>query len=286
MTNTSNGQEGLADGPDGDTPMSFFEHLAELRKRLTRAFAGLLLGTLVCYVYIDEITALMRRPFAVAWKAAEMPGNPTMINVDALEVILADIWIAVMSGLFLASPVVFYQIWMFISPGLYAREKKIVVPFVATSAAMFVAGGAFCYRLVLPIATEFFLKYAAKKSEGGEVPVTTMYAYGDYVNYVMKILVGFGLMFELPLAVFFLAKAGVITHLSLLRHWKIAILGITVTSAILTPPDPVTIWLMGIPMTALYFLSVGVAYLVSKPEIERMKRLDAELAAMPDDGDD
>lgn len=281
-----NNEDGLAEGPEGDTPMSFFEHLAELRKRLTRAFVALLLTTLACYIFIDDITAFMQRPFALAWEAAEMEGEPTMLNLGALEVVLADIWIAIMAGLFAASPVIFYQLWMFISPGLYAKEKKIVVPFVATSAAMFVSGAAFCYYLVLPIATEFFLEYTSKKAATSAVRITTAYSYNEYVSYVMKILIGFGLMFELPLAVFFLAKAGVVTHLSLLRHWKIAILVITITSAILTPPDPVTIWLMGIPMTALYFLSVGVAYFVSKPEIERMQRLDAELAAMPDDDDE
>jgi sec-independent protein translocase protein TatC len=151
---------------------------------------------------------------------------------------------------------------------------------------MFVAGAAFCYYVVLPIATEFFLTYAQNKTTVGSVSVHTAYTYADYASYVMKVLFGFGLMFEMPLAVFFLSKAGIITYMTLLRHWKIAILLITIASAVLTPPDPITIWLMGIPMTLLYFLSVGVAYIVTKPQVEAMKKLDAELAARPADADD
>ncbi|HWB82461.1 MAG TPA: twin-arginine translocase subunit TatC [Nannocystaceae bacterium] len=282
----NNGGDGLAEGPEGDTPMSFFDHLAELRKRIGRAFGVLLLSAIFCYAFVDHITSFMWVPFGEAWKALDKEGTPTLLNLSALDVILTDIWVALFAGLFLAAPMVFYQLWMFIAPGLYAKEKKLVVPFVATSGVMFLAGAAFCYYVVLPIATEFFLSYADNKSTAGGVIVQTAYTYADYASYVMKVLLGFGLMFEMPLAVFFLAKAGVVTHLSLLRHWKIALLLITIASAILTPPDPVTIWLMGIPMTALYFISVGVAYFVSKPQVEAMRRLEAELAAQPDDDDD
>lgn len=282
----SNGSDGLAEGPDGDKPMSFFDHLAELRKRIGRAGGALLLSAVLCYVFIDHITGFMWIPFGEAWESAGLEGQPTLLNLTALDVILTDIWISLFAGLFLAAPVVFYQLWMFIAPGLYSQEKKLVVPFVATSAVMFVAGAAFCYYTVLPIATEFFLTYAQKKTVVGGVAVHTAYTYADYASYVMKVLFGFGLMFEMPLAVFFLAKAGVLTYLSLLRHWKIAILLITIASAVLTPPDPITIWLMGIPMTALYFVSVGVAYVVSKPQVDAERKLEAELAAQPPDDDD
>ncbi len=283
----NNGADGMAEGPEGDTPMSFFDHLAELRKRLFRAVACLVLSAIVAYVFVDRISAFLQQPFKQAWEAAEMKGEPTMLNLSALDVILTDIWLALFAGLFVSAPVIFYQLWMFVSPGLYAKEKKIVVPFVATSAGMFAAGAVFCYYIVLPISTGFFLEYTSQKSaSSGGVEVVTAYTYPEYFSYVMKILLGFGLMFELPLAVFFLAKAGVITHKSLLKHYKIALLIITISSAILTPPDPVTIWLMGIPMVVLFFISIGVAYVVSKPQVEAMARLEAELAAQPPDDDD
>jgi sec-independent protein translocase protein TatC len=288
-TSTNNGADGMAEGPEGDQPMSFFDHLAELRKRIGRAFAALLLGAVICYATIDHITAFMWIPFGEAWESAGMEGQPTLLNLAALDVILTDIWVALFAGLFLAAPVVFYQLWMFIAPGLYAQEKRLVVPFVATSAVMFVAGAAFCYYVVLPIATEFFLTYGQRKNIGmGDVVVKTAYTYADYASYVMKMMFGFGVMFEMPLAVFFLSKAGIITYVTLLRHWKIAILVITIASAVLTPPDPVTIWLMGIPMTALYFISVVVSYVVTKPQVIAMRKLEAELAVQPtaDDDDD
>ncbi|MBX7084532.1 MAG: twin-arginine translocase subunit TatC [Nannocystaceae bacterium] len=282
----NNGADGLAEGPEGDTPMSFFDHLAELRRRISRAFLALVLSAIVAYVFVDYITAFMWAPFGEAWRSAGLEGEPTLLNLTALDVILTDIWIALFAGVFVSAPVIFYQLWMFIAPGLYAQEKRLVVPFVATSAIMFVAGAAFCYYVVLPIATEFFLTYAQKKTAVGSVEVHTAYTYADYASYVMKVLFGFGLMFEMPLAVFFLSKAGIITYLSLLRHWKVAVLLITIASAVLTPPDPITIWLMGIPMTALYFISVAVSYVVSKPQVEAMRRLEAELAQRGDDGDD
>lgn len=282
-----NGADGMAEGPEGDTPMSFFDHLAELRKRLFRAVAALMLSAIVAYIFVDRISGFLQQPFKQAWESSGMKGEPTMLNLSALDVILTDIWLALFAGLFASAPVIFYQLWMFISPGLYSKEKKIVVPFVMTSAGMFAAGATFCYYVVLPISTGFFLEYTSQKSaHAGGVEVVTAYTYPDYFSYVMKILLGFGLMFELPLAVFFLAKAGVITHKSLLKHYKIALLIITISSAVLTPPDPVTIWLMGIPMVVLFFISIGVAYVVSKPQVEAMERLEAELAAQPPDDEE
>jgi sec-independent protein translocase protein TatC len=276
----------MAEGPEGDTPMSFFDHLAELRRRLTWAVLALTIAAIGCYVYVDEIGGFLFHPFSVAWESAKMEGKPTLLNMAALDVILTDVWIAIFSGIFIAAPVIFYHLWMFVSPGLYSKEKRIVIPFVLTSAVMFLAGAAFCYYVVLPIATEFFLKYPQGKSEVSEVEVRTMYSYADYVGYVLKMLLGFGLMFEMPLAVYFLAKSGMVTHKTLLRHYKIAILIITIASAVLTPPDPITIWLMGIPMVVLYFASIGVAYFVSKPQVEAMARLEAELAQHPPDSEE
>src|SRR5688500_8251897 len=98
--------------------MSFFDHLAELRKRIARAFAALLLGAVVCYAFVDEITGFMWIPFGKAWRALDKPGDPVLLNLSALDVILTDIWVALFAGLFIAAPVVFYQLWMFIAPGL------------------------------------------------------------------------------------------------------------------------------------------------------------------------
>lgn len=294
-----NGEDGLAEGPEDDKPMSFFDHLAELRSRLMRAAGSLALGFVVCYALVDELTQLLLQPYRNAWwsvvesdmaefGASRLPDTgPSLQNLTAFESVLTDIRIALIGGLFLAAPVVFYQLWMFISPGLYKREKKLVVPFSATSAVMFGGGAVFCFYLVLPLATEFLLTYPLNKDMGGDaVRIIANYTYTDYIKYTTRLLLGFGLMFQFPLGVFFLAKAGVITHKTLLRHWKIMVLSFFVVGAFLTPPEPVSQVLMALPMIALFFASIGVAYIVSKPELERIERLEAELAAEADDDDD
>lgn len=297
--NKSNGEDGLAEGPEDDQPMSFFDHLAELRARLVRATTALALGVVVCYVFVDQLTQALLRPFGDAWRThqatckvdPELACLPTEVpylqNLSPFEAVLVDIRIALVGGLFLATPVVFYQLWMFISPGLYRREKRMVIPFAATSAVMFAVGGWFCYQFVLPVATEFLLAYGMRK-DGGAAPVTILaqYTYTDHIQYTTRLLLGFGLIFEFPLAVFFLSAAGIITHKTLLRHWKIMVLSFFIIGAFLTPPEPVSQILMALPLCGLFAISIGVAYLVGKPERERVARLEAELAAQDDDDED
>jgi sec-independent protein translocase protein TatC len=292
-----NGADGLAEGPEGDEPMSFFDHLTELRKRLVRAAMGLSGAVVICYVFVDYLTQLLLAPYSDAWKVVRstcvegqpcLPeGGPSLQNLTAFEGVLTDIRIAVIAGIFVAAPILFYHAWMFISPGLYNKEKKLVVPFAATSAGMFIGGAVFCYLLVLPVATEFLLDYTLQKEMGDEgVAIIANYTYQDYVKYTTKLLLGFGIMFQFPLGVYFLAKAGIITHLTLLRHWKVMVLSFFIIGAILTPPEPVTQILMALPMCGLFGISIGLAYLVSKPELERQAKLDAELAAFDADDED
>ena len=283
----TNNEDGLADGPEDDQPMSFFDHLKELRKRLVRSALGVGGAFIACYVLVNYIRAIVLQPYYDAWVAVGMEGDPRLQTLSALEAFLTDLRIAIIAAIFVAGPVVFYHAWMFISPGLYRKEKKLVVPFVATSAVMFAGGAVFCYFLVLPIATEFFLQYALDNGGVEEaVAIVPNFRYSDYVTYSTRLLLGFGAMFEFPLGVFFLAKAGIITHRTLLRYWKIMILVFFVVGAFLTPPEPITQILMATPMIGLYFISVGVAYVVSKPELERMAKLEAELAAEAEEDDD
>lgn len=298
-----NGKDGLAEGPEDDQPMSFFDHLAELRNRLMKAAGSLALGFAICYALVDRLTQLLLTPYREAWwdvvakDMAELgysrlgDGGPQLQNLTAFESVLTDIRIALIGAVFIGAPVIFYQLWGFISPGLYKREKKLVVPFAGTSAIMFAGGAVFCFYLVLPLATEFLLTYPLDKDMGGQtakdaVRIIANYTYTDYIKYTTRLLLGFGVMFQFPLGVFFLAKAGIITHKTLLRHWKIMVLSFFIIGAFLTPPEPVSQVLMALPMIGLFFASIGVAYLVGKPERERMAKLDAELEAMADDEDD
>ena len=277
MVKKSNAHDGMAAGPEGDQPMSFFEHLAELRRRLIHAAIGVVAAFALCWFFVLELQTLIHLPLADAWREVGLAGQPRVQTLGVLDSFLTQVRIAVTAAIFLAGPILFYQLWMFVAPGLYANEKRLVVPFAITSAVMFLLGAAFCYVAVLPYATRWFLEYPMTQADASGVAVVPQYTFPDYTKYTTKLLVGFGIMFELPLAVFFLAKAGIITHLTLIRYWKISVMAIVVASAFLTPPDPITLVFMAVPMLVLFAASIGVAYLVSKPQLAALAELDAEL---------
>lgn len=294
-----NGEDGMAEGPEDDRPMSFFDHLAELRQRLMRAALALVGGFAITYFFVDQLTQMLLKPFGDAWRAVQVEckvdpelmclssETPRLQNLSPFESVMVDIRIAIVFGLFIAAPVIFYQLWGFIAPGLYKREKKMVVPFAATSAVMFALGGWFCYQFVLPVATQWLLEYGLRK-DGGENPVAIMaeYTYSDHITYTTRLILGFGLIFEFPLGVFFLSAAGIITHKTLIRHWRIMVLSFFIVAAFLTPPEPISQILMALPLCGLFGISIIVAYFVSKPEQQRLAKLEAELAKQPPDDDD
>lgn len=281
-----NGFDGMAEGPDGDRPMSFFEHLAELRSRLMRAAIAVALGFGGAFFFVDYLEGVLFIPLRTAWESLELEGVPQLQNLGMLDAFLTDVRIALTFGLFFAGPIVFYQLWMFIAPGLYSKEKRLAVPFMLTSAVMFLGGAAFCYYAVFPFATRWFLEYSMRTSETAGVNIVAQFTFSEYMRYATRLLLAFGLVFEFPLAIYFLARAGIITHKTLLRYWRISVLLIFLASAFLTPPDPITLTLMAIPLTAMFFASVGVAYLVGKEQLEAQERLERELAEFDDDEDD
>lgn len=269
----------LTEGPDGDTPMSFFDHLTELRKRLLRAVVAIVVGFVAAWVFRFELENFLNQPLADAWAAIpELPGDkPQLQNLAVFDVFLVHIRIAVTASLFMSGPVVLWQVWMFVAPGLYSKEKNIVVPFVFTSAVMFIAGAAFCYLYVIPVATTWFLKYPLENASS-VVEIVNAYTFAEYTKYMTRLLLAFGLVFEFPLAIFFLARVGAVTHKTLIKHWKISVVGAFFIGAFLTPPEPITQVLMAMPMVLMYFGSIGVAYWASKPFREQAERLERELA--------
>ncbi len=267
----------LAEGPADDQPMSFFEHLAELRKRLIHAAIGIVLAFAGCWALRWQLYDLLVLPFHDAWmrlvEAGLLTGEPSLQTLSPLDTLLTHVRVVITAAIFVAGPVLFYQLWMFVAPGLYKEEKRLVIPFVVLSVVMFTTGAGFCYEMVVPFATEWFLKYPLEDAGTGAVRIMPQYALPEYMAYTTKLLVGFGLMFEMPLAVFFLAKAGLLTHLTLLRFWKLSIMVIFLASAFLTPPDPITLMLMAAPMVTLFVMSIGIAYFVSRPERDALNRL-------------
>lgn len=277
----TNQHEGFAAGPEGDQPMSFFDHVTELRKRLMLTVVGLVVGAVVAFVYIDAITLALKLPLVNAWQNAGREGAPQLQALNMQAPVMVDFWVAFMTGIGLSLPITAYQGWMFVAPGLYAREKKFVIPFVIVSGIMFFMGAAFAYSYVVPFIYQFFIEYTSD----GELVQPEMSAYYKGTS---KIILAFGLVFEFPLLITFLAKFKMVTERTLLKAWKFSMLAIVVLAALLTPPEPVSQLMMAAPMVLLYFISVGLAWIINpyaKTAEFEMER-EARAGASPGSGDD
>jgi sec-independent protein translocase protein TatC len=228
--------------------MTLMEHLEELRKRLIAAIVWLAVGIGIVAISISRLIDLIQKPLTEVGLKMTMT-HPT----DALEL---DIKTAVVFGAIVASPFILYQIWLFISPGLYPHEKRYVVPFMASTVGLFLGGAWFGYRWVLPGAIKVLvLGYGAN--------FTHMITIDDYTGFFLAVILGLGICFELPILMFFLALFGIADARFFLKQWQYAIMIIFIIAAVLCPlPDPVGMSLFASPMLALYLLGIAVAWFV------------------------
>jgi sec-independent protein translocase protein TatC len=233
--------------------MGFLDHLEELRKRLVYSIVAVIAGTGLCWGYRERIYGVMQKPIVDALRAHHLPEKLVYVNpTDPFNLYLK---IAMMAGLFLTSPFVLYQVWMFISPGLYRNEKRYVVPFMVSTIALFSLGGYFGYRVAYPRALEFFIDFS-----GQFQPMITI---GEYTSLFLSIILGMGLIFEMPILVFFLALMGILSAGFMWKNFNYAILLIFIVAAIVTPtPDPWSMCVFAAPMLGLYGISIGIAWLV------------------------
>jgi sec-independent protein translocase protein TatC len=236
------------------TKMSLLEHLAELRVRLIYALAAVLIGTVICWTWADELFRFLLMPLHTAAPNAELA---QIHHKDLAEPFFALLKTAIMGGIFISLPVILYQVWAFVAPGLYDRERKMAIPFVFFATLCFVGGAAFCFFLVLPAGYGFLLEFGASISEA-QLMVQEYYAL------TIKLLLVFGLTFELPVVAVFLSALGVIDHRTLARYWRVAVVGAFVAGAFLTPADPMTQCLLAVPLVLLYGVSIGMAWVVSR----------------------
>lgn len=233
--------------------MSFLEHLEELRKRIFHALVAVACGMGACWWYHQALFGFMQKPILDVLKENNLPQK--LVYLTPAEPFNLYLKISALAGLFVTSPYVLYQVWLFISPGLYRKEKKYVVPFMASSIALFVAGGYFGYRIVYPQALEFLIKLGSQ--------FTPMITIHEYTDLFLMVILGLGLVFEMPILVFFLALMGVVSAGWMWRNIRYAILGIFIVAGALAPtPDIQSMVVFAIPMLLLYFLSIGIAYLV------------------------
>ena len=247
---------------DAMPAMSFLEHLEELRKRLVYSIIAAVGGFFVCWGYAENIYALMQRPIMEALKKNGMPEK--LVYLNPTEPFNLYLKIGFMAGIFVASPFILYQLWMFISPGLYRHEKRYVLPFMVSTISLFLAGGLFGYTMVYPAALDFLIGYGHQFQ-----PMITI---GEYTDLFLTIILGLGIVFEMPILVFFLALMGIVTAGWMWRNIRYSILVIFILAAILTPTtDILNMCLFAAPMIALYIVSIAVAYLVH-PKQRRARR--------------
>ncbi|AUX23127.1 preprotein translocase subunit TatC [Sorangium cellulosum] len=254
-----------------DRPMSFWEHLDELRKRLVRSVLVFFLACVVGWEVREKLLHFLTVPFVEAWKSEGLAGNPSLHFGAPAAAFVAYFKLSMLGGAALASPFIFYQLWAFIAPGLYAREKKFVIPFVLFSTLLFVGGGLFGWRAAFPISFGYFLSMAGTVGSGEGVTITPTVMMGDYLDFVAQLLLGFGIIFEIPLIVLFLSIAGVVNYLQLILFGRWFVLVAFIVAALLTPPELTSQLVMAVPMCLLYVLSIGLAYVFGRPPTEAQR---------------
>jgi sec-independent protein translocase protein TatC len=247
--------------------MGFLDHLEELRKRVVYSIIAVGVGFGVCWWKVERIYDFMQRPIIDVLHQHHLPEHLGYLNpTDPFNLYLK---VAALAGLFLTSPFVLYQVWMFISPGLYRNEKKYVVPFMVSTILLFLSGGYFGYRIVYPRALGFLIDIGKQFQ-----PMITI---GEYTQLFLSIVLGMGLIFEMPILVFFLALMGIMSPEFMVKNFRYSILVIFIIAAIVTPtPDIVNMCVFAAPMIVLYGLSIGVAYLVHPKQREARKEKQAQ----------
>src|SRR6516225_8356432 len=235
--------------------MPLLEHLGELRTRLIRSVIALAVGFLIAYAIDDWLFSALTYPLRAA-----SHGRVLLIGTGVAEAFFTKLKVALIAGLFVASPVVFLEIWKFIVPGLYQTERRLAKPFVIFATLFFLAGGYFCWAVVFRIGYTFFLgQYAS-------IGVTPTIRISEYLAFSAKLLLAFGITFEMPIFAFFLTRLGLIDHRMMVHHLRYAVLAVFVVAVALTPPDMISPFLLAIPLLALYGLSIGVSYLFRQRE--------------------
>jgi sec-independent protein translocase protein TatC len=244
---------------DGGGKMSFLEHLDELRRRIVYAVVSLATGFIVCCFFIQNIFDFIMRPLQLM-----LPAGGTLIYTDPTEAFVLYIKIAAIGGLMLASPAIFAQLWLFIAPGLYSHEKKWAIPFIVMSTFFFVLGAGFAHYVVFPLTWRFFVAFTTDI-------LTFMPRIEPAFSLYLRLVLAFGLVFQMPTMVLFLARMGVLTARFMIRHVKYAVLIILIISAVITPDGGgVSLVAMAGPMMLLYAFSIVLAWAFGKK-----KRIDA-----------
>ncbi len=233
--------------------MSFLEHLEELRKRLLHSVVSILVATGICFYFRNQIYAYLARPLTETLSALHLPQKLVYTNpVDPFNLYIK---LALLGGVFLASPFVLWQLWLFVSPGLYRHEKRYIWPFILLTSGLFIAGGVFAYKLALPKALYFLVDFGSQFQ-----PMVTI---NEYWGLAIRVILAVGLVFELPVVILLLSIFGIVSPKFLLKNVRWAILLTAVLAAAIVPSnDLASLFVVWIPLFGLYVLSIGLCWMV------------------------
>ena len=239
--------------------MSLIGHLTELRKRLLWSFLYILIIFVICFYYADELFSFLANPLV---KLLDTEKGQGFIYTALQEAFFTELKIAFFFALFFAFPLIAIQIWRFIAPGLYKKEKSAFLPYLIATPILFFAGGSMVYYIISPIAWSFFLSY--QNMGGSGVPIRLEAKMGEYLSLMMRFIFAFGLAFQLPVVLSLMARVGLVTHQSLKKFRKYAIVIAFLAAAFLTPPDPFSQISLALPIIILYEISIYIAKLIQK----------------------
>lgn len=251
--------------------MPFLSHLHELRDRVRNAAIAFVIAFIGCWVFAEDIFAWLREPLWTIWKEHPEWGAPRMIFTNLTQPFWVNMSIALWAGIFVASPFIFYQLWQFVAPGLYKRERKLTVSFAVSSAVFFIGGALFCFYAALPRLYDYLLGF--NNAKAGIQAMPTM---NEYLDLTRDMMLAFGAIFEMPLLIYFLAMVGMVTHRKLWKFSRWFVVVAFIIGAVLTPgPDVVSQMMMAAPMIVLYNVSILLAWRVTL----RRERAEAEQLA-------
>jgi sec-independent protein translocase protein TatC len=267
---SSGGGGGGGDGDEEDEQeehmlkMSFLEHLGELRTRIIHALIAVAVGFFICFAFAQQIFEHASEPLRAALR--EMKLADTLYFTKPTDAFTLYLNLALVAGLFLSSPVVLYEVWAFIAPGLYKRERKYAIPFIFFCSGLFITGGLFGYFIAFPYALKFLIAYGGPR-------VTPWITITEYMDMFWTVILGLGIVFELPVLMLFLGLLGILSPGFLLRNFRYAVLMIFIVAAVITPTSDVTnMMIFAIPMLALYLVGVGLVWIVAR----RRRRREAQ----------
>ena len=260
-----------------DTQAPLLDHLVELRGRLMRSIFALIIGFAVCFYFADQILGILVQPL----KDAFPEGEGQLIFTKLYEVFFVELKVALFAGFFVSFPIIANQLWAFVAPGLYAKEKKAFLPFLIATPVLFTAGASLAYFVVMPVAFKWFLGF---EGDAGGLEVNALPSAGEYLSLVMQFILAFGMSFLLPVLLLLLNRAGIVRREQLVAARRYVIVGIVALAAIVTPPDPGSQLILAVPLLLLFEGSLVLMRWQErgeKPENEA----DTETVATPAEGE-